>query len=63
MACVHFGVAATIKDCDVLCNVANSDDFRELIAATELRGLLPTYREGRRHSSHPSTAEQPGTHQ
>ena len=44
MACVHFGVAATTKDCDVLCNVEKSDDFRELIAETELRGLLPNYR-------------------
>lgn len=44
MACVHFGVAATTKDCDVLCAAANSDDFRELIAETGLRGLLPNYR-------------------
>ncbi len=44
MACVHFGVAATTKDCDVLCSVNKSDEFRELIAETELRGLLPNYR-------------------
>ncbi len=44
MACVHFGVAATTKDCDVLCDAAKSDDFRELIASTGLRGLLPNYR-------------------
>ena len=44
MACVHFGVAATTKDCDVLCDAAKSEDFRELIAVTGLRGLLPTYR-------------------
>lgn len=44
MACVHFGVAATTKDCDVLCLAEKSDDFRALIAETTLRGLLPNYR-------------------
>ena len=44
MACVHFGVAATTQDCDVLCDAAKSDDFRELIAGTPLRGLFPNYR-------------------
>ena len=44
MACVHFGVAATTKDCDVLCQAEKSDEFRALIAETELRGLLPNYR-------------------
>lgn len=44
MACVHFGVAATTKDCDVLCTVEKADDFRHLIAETPLRGLLPNYR-------------------
>ncbi len=44
MACVYYGVAPTTKNCDVLCSVEKSDDFRELIAETELRGLLPNYR-------------------
>jgi len=44
MACVHFGVAATTKDCDVLCDAAKSDDFRDLIASTGLRGRFPIYR-------------------
>lgn len=44
MACVHFGVAATTKDCDVLCQPEKSDEFRNLIAETELRGLAPNYR-------------------
>lgn len=44
MACVHFGVAATTKDCDVLCDAAKSDEFRELLAGTGLRGLFPVYR-------------------
>ena len=44
MACVHFGVAATTKDCDVLCAPEKAEEFRALIAETELRGLLPNYR-------------------
>ena len=44
MACVHFGVAATTKDCDVLCLPEKSEEFRALVAATELRGLQPNYR-------------------
>lgn len=44
MACVHFGVAATTKDCDLLCSPGQADAFRALVAATELRGLLPNYR-------------------
>ena len=44
MACVHFGVAATTKDCDVLCTPGKSEEFRALVAETELRGLLPNYR-------------------
>ena len=43
-ACVHFGVAATTKDCDVLCLPEKSNAFRALIAATSLRGLPPQYR-------------------
>lgn len=44
MACVHYGVAATTKDCDVLCAVGQAEAFRDLIAETALRGLLPNYR-------------------
>ena len=44
MACVHFGVAATTKDCDVLCLPEKSEEFRALVAETELHGLLPNYR-------------------
>jgi len=46
MACVHFGVAVTTKDCDVLCDAAKSDDFRNLIADTPLRGLFPKRMDG-----------------
>ena len=44
MACVHFGVAATTKDCDVLCAPGQAEEFRALIAETSLQGLLPNYR-------------------
>jgi hypothetical protein len=44
MACVHFGVAATTKDCDVLCLAEKSDEFRALISETLLHGILPNYR-------------------
>ncbi len=44
MACVHFGVAATTKDCDLLCDADKADEFRVMIDNTELRGLRPQYR-------------------
>jgi len=28
MACLHFGVAATTTDCDLLCGAANADAFK-----------------------------------
>lgn len=44
MACVHYGVAATTKDCDVLCACASADKFLDLIDETPVRGLRATYR-------------------
>jgi len=44
MACVHFGVAATTRDCDVLCGPGHSAAFRALIARTRFRGLAANYR-------------------
>ena len=44
MACVHFGIAATTKDCDVLCEAGKADAFRDLIAETPLHDLRPNYR-------------------
>ena len=41
MACAHFGVAATTKDCDVLCTPGKSEEFRALVAVTELLRLAP----------------------
>ncbi len=44
MACVHFGVSTTTKDCDVLCAAESADRFLDLIAATRVRDIAPTYR-------------------
>ena len=44
MACVHFGVAATTKDCDLLCDADKADEFRSMIAANAFHGLHPQYR-------------------
>ena len=44
MACAHFGVAATTKDCDVLCVADSAQDFLELIAETQVLGKAPVYR-------------------
>jgi hypothetical protein len=44
MACVHFGVSTTTKDCDVLCAAESAERFLELIAATRVRDIAPTYR-------------------
>jgi hypothetical protein len=44
MACVHFGIAATTKDCDLLCAPAAAKKFLSLLEGTTLAGLPPTYR-------------------
>ncbi|MBI4606119.1 MAG: hypothetical protein HY721_29485 [Planctomycetes bacterium] len=44
MACVHFGVAATTKDCDALCEPEAAERFLSLLSETRLQGSLPSYR-------------------
>ena len=44
MACVHYGVAATTKDCDVLCASDSAGEFLALIEETTVRGLSANYR-------------------
>lgn len=44
MACVHYGVAATTKDCDMLCQPEAVEKVLALLAETKLNGLLPLYR-------------------
>ena len=44
MACVHYGVAQTTKDCDLLCDPEKADLFFDLVASTRLKGATPSYR-------------------
>ena len=44
MACVHYGVAQTTKDCDLLCEPQSADKFLNIIAESELKGAKPAYR-------------------
>jgi len=44
MACVHYGVAQTTKDCDMLCDPKLADEFLDLIEATDLKGVKAAYR-------------------
>lgn len=44
MACVHYGVAQTTKDCDLLCDPEAADTFLDLIENTRLKGVAPIYR-------------------
>ncbi len=44
MACVHYGVAQTTKDCDLLCEPEDAGVFLDLIAATRLKDASPAYR-------------------
>lgn len=44
MACVHYGVAQTTKDCDTLCRPEMAGRFLQLLLETKLDGSLPLYR-------------------
>ncbi len=44
MACVHFGVAATTKDCDALCAPSDAVTFLDVLGETRLGGQGPGYR-------------------
>jgi hypothetical protein len=44
MACVHYGVAETTKDCDLLCHPASFDLLLGLLASTELGQCPCNYR-------------------
>ena len=44
MACVHYGVAQTTKDCALLCKPESSSAFFDLIDSTEFRGVSAAYR-------------------
>lgn len=44
MACVHYGVATSTKDCDMLCSPEAADRLLEIIAAATAADTRPTYR-------------------
>jgi hypothetical protein len=44
MACVHYGVAPTTKDCDLLSDPKVAGQFLALLCETKLNGVLPLYR-------------------
>ena len=44
LACVHFGVAETTKDCDLLCHPGSFDVLLDELAKTPVNGLACRYR-------------------
>ena len=44
LACVHYGVAETTKDCDLLCHPGSFDVLLNLLADTEITGHACHYR-------------------
>lgn len=44
LACVHYGIAETTKDCDLLCHMASFDVLLELLENTPVDGRPPQYR-------------------
>ena len=44
LACVHYGVAETTQDCDLLCHTRSFEELLDLLAATHLGGIDCHYR-------------------
>ncbi len=44
MACVHYGVAETTKDCDLLCHTASYHTLLDLLGETRVAGAVCHYR-------------------
>lgn len=44
MACVHYGVASTTKDCDLLCTPDSAERLFDLLADTRIQNATPIYR-------------------
>jgi hypothetical protein len=44
MACVHYGVAETTKDCDLLCHSSSFSTVLELLSEVEVKGKRCAYR-------------------
>ena len=44
LACVHYGIAETTKDCDLLCHASLFGELLELLEATKVEGVACAYR-------------------
>jgi hypothetical protein len=44
MACVHYGVTDTTKDCDLLCSPETAERCLDLLSETVFAGIFPSYR-------------------
>lgn len=44
LACVHYGIAETTQDCDLLCHIGSFSELLELLEATSVDGLACQYR-------------------
>ena len=44
LACVHYGVAETTKDCDLLCHSASFEQLLDLLNVTAIQGVGAAYR-------------------
>src|SRR5947207_8267129 len=44
LACVHYGIAETTKDCDLLCHTDSFHELLELLEATSIHGQSCHYR-------------------
>src|SRR5438093_5463821 len=44
LACVHYGIAETTQDCDLLCDPGSFDKLLDLLSATSVNGVACRYR-------------------
>jgi hypothetical protein len=44
LACVHYGIAETTKDCDLLCHPGSFGELLEVLKATQVQGVPCRYR-------------------
>src|SRR5205823_13953261 len=44
LACVHYGIAETTKDCDLLCHPASFDELLDLLSETRVESFASNYR-------------------
>ncbi len=44
LACVHYGIAETTKDCDLLCHLGSFDQLLNLLGSTQVEGVVCRYR-------------------